>query len=79
MNTPLFTDKVAEIFVKVDDFCNHFEHEFKNHALPTPAGIKKRNRKAALTDSEIITILIAFMAASLETSSIFILGMYVFI
>ena len=29
MSTPLFSDKVAEIFVKVDDFCNHFEDEFK--------------------------------------------------
>jgi len=25
MNTPLFTDKVAEVFVKVDDFCNEFQ------------------------------------------------------
>lgn len=37
MNQPLFTDKVAEIFVKVDDFCNHFENEFKNHAYPHQA------------------------------------------
>jgi len=60
MNTPLFTDKVAEVFVKVDDFCNEFEIEFKKHSLPCADGIKKRNRKATLTHSEIITILIAF-------------------
>ena len=60
MNTPLFSDKVAEIFVKVDDFCNHFENEFKKHSLPTSPGIKKRNRKTTLTDSEVITMLIAF-------------------
>ena len=60
MSTPLFSDKVAEIFVKVDDFCNHFENEFKKHSLPPSSGIKKRNRKTALTDSEVITILIAF-------------------
>ena len=60
MITPLFTDKVAEIFVKVDDFCNEFEIEFKKHSLPCSEGIKKRNRKATLTHSEIITILIAF-------------------
>jgi DDE family transposase len=60
MNTPLFSDKVAEIFVKVDDFCNHFENEFKKHALPSPTDIKKRNRKTTLTDSEVLTILIAF-------------------
>jgi hypothetical protein len=60
MNTPLFSDKVAEIFVQVDDFCNHFEHEFKKHTLPPPDGIKIRNKKSALTDSEVITVLIAF-------------------
>jgi hypothetical protein len=60
MNTPFFTHKVAEIFVKVDDFCNEFELEFKKHVLPATDGIKKRNRKATLSDSEIITILIAF-------------------
>ena len=60
MDTPLFTDKVAEIFVKVDDFCNEFEIEFKKHSLPCIEGVKKRNRKATLTHSEIITILIAF-------------------
>lgn len=60
MSTPLFSDKVAEIFVKVDDFCNLFENEFKKHALPVPSNIKKRNRKATLSDGEVITILIAF-------------------
>lgn len=60
MSTPLFSDKVAEIFVKVDDFCNHFENEFKKHVLPPSSGIKKRNRKTALTDSEVLTILIVF-------------------
>ncbi len=60
MTTPLFSDKVAEIFVKVDDFCNVFEHEFKKQSLPASSTQKKRNRKATLADSEIITILIAF-------------------
>lgn len=60
MSTPLFTDKIAEIFVKVDDFCNEFELEFKKHSLPAPVGVKKRNRKTTLSDSEVITLLIAF-------------------
>jgi len=60
MSTPLFKDKVAEIFVKVDDFCNHFEDEFKKHSLPPAIGTKIRNRKTTLSDSEVITILIAF-------------------
>lgn len=53
-------DKVIEIFVKVDDFCNEFEMEFKKLQLPCPSEIKKRNRKSGLCDSEIITILINF-------------------
>ena len=60
MSTPLFSDKVAEIFVKVDDFCNHFEDEFKKHSLQPATGIKTRNRKTTLSNSEVITILIAF-------------------
>ena len=74
MSTPLFTHKVAEIFVKVDDFCNHFENEFKNHALPASSASKKRNRKATLTDSEIITILIAFHGGQFRNFKHFYLG-----
>jgi len=79
MSTPLFSDKVAEIFVKADDFCKLFEDEFKKQSLPTPTDIKKRNRKATFSDCEVITILIAFMAASLETLNIFIAIMYAII
>ena len=64
MNTPLFSDKVAEIFVIADDFCKLFEEEFKKHSLPSTADCKKRNRKAGLSESEIITILIAFHGGS---------------
>ena len=60
MSTPLFSDKVAGIFVKVDDFCNEFEHEFKKQALPASSSQQKRNRKTTLSDSEIISILICF-------------------
>jgi len=60
MTTPVFSDKVAEIFVKVDDFCSVFEHEFKKHSLPASSTVKKRTRAATLSDLEIITILIAF-------------------
>ena len=60
MNTPLFSHKVAEIFVKTDDFCLHFEKDFKKHSLSCSNEHKKRNRKTTLCDSEIITILIAF-------------------
>lgn len=60
MSSPLFSHKVAEIFVKTDDFCVHFEKDFKKHSLPSTTTTKTRSRKATLCDSEIITILIAF-------------------
>jgi hypothetical protein len=60
MNTPSLKDKITAIFVKVDDFCNHFEHEFKNQAILCDKTIKTRNRKTSISESEIITILIAF-------------------
>ena len=61
MNTPLFSDKFAEIFSnEFDEFCNEFENEFKKHSLPAPQGTKTRNRKITLADSEVISILIAF-------------------
>ena len=75
MNQPLFADKVAEIFVKVDDFCNHFENEFKNHALPASGTAKKRNRKTTLTDSQIITILITFDGGQVRNFKHFYLAM----
>lgn len=72
--TPLFQDKVAEIFVKVDDFCNEFELEFKKHSLPCPKHIKKRDRKATLCDAEIITILIAFHGGQFRNFKHFYVG-----
>lgn len=56
----MLRSKITEIFVKVDDFCNEFELEFKKHILSPDSVVKKRNRKATLCDSEIISILIAF-------------------
>ena len=74
MSTPLFSHKVAEIFVKVDDFCNHFELEFKKHSLPSSGEHKKRNRKATLSDSEIISILITFHGGQFRNFKHFYMG-----
>jgi len=56
----LLQDKIIEIFIKADDFCNVFEKEIKQQQLTSSPDHKKRNRKAGLSDSEIITLLIAF-------------------
>lgn len=52
-------DKITEIFVKVDDFCIECETEIQKHLIESSA-VKTRNRKARLSESEIITILIGF-------------------
>ena len=62
-------DKVIEIFCSVDDFCKEFSSEIlKNQLASLPSsGIKRRNRKSQLSDSEIITILIGFHLGSHKT------------
>jgi len=60
MIAPLFDCKLTEIFVSVDDFCLLFEKPIHQMLLEDGSNIKKRNRKAGLCDSEIITLLIAF-------------------
>lgn len=58
--TPNLRDKIAEIFIKTDDFCNAFEHEFAKHQLIGRTDTTQRNRKTGLCASESIAILIAF-------------------
>ena len=77
MTTPLFSDKVAEIFVKVDDFCNVFEYEFKKHSLPASSTLKKRNRKATLSDCEIITILPCLSWRAVQELQTLLLSVYI--
>ncbi len=56
----MLIDKITAIFVSVDDFCNVFESDFKKYQLDHAENKSKRNRKTALADSEVITLLIAF-------------------
>ena len=54
-------DKITEIFVEVDDFCQKFQKsilEAKKLALESKK--KARNRASQMSDSEIITIMIVF-------------------
>ena len=55
----MLQDKITEIFMKVDDFCNVFKNEFSKQEV-TSSAVKTRNRETSLCDSEIITILISF-------------------
>jgi len=60
MNTPTLRDKITEIFVKTDDFCNEFINKFAKEQLFIESNDRTRNRKTGLCDSEIICIMIAF-------------------
>jgi hypothetical protein len=46
-------------FIKANDFCEEFAVEIEKHQLDA-GNCRIRNRKASLSDSEIITLLIAF-------------------
>ena len=57
-------DKVTEIFCAADEFCKEFEKQMEKKTLISSGGKVRRNRKASLSDSEIMTILIAFQFGS---------------
>ena len=53
-------DKITEIFCAVDEFCKEFDKKMDKKSLMSSEGKPRRYRKASLSDSEIMTILIAF-------------------
>ena len=52
--------KITELFCVIDDFCKHFEAENGGKLLLGDDTTKCRRRKASLSDSEIMTILLYF-------------------
>ena len=62
-------DKVTEIFCIIDEFDKNFEFELKKNLLPITDGKQHRNRKASLSDSEIMTILLLFHFGLIVISS----------
>lgn len=69
-------NKITEIFCAVDEFSRLFDVETAKFALTDPNGKKKRNRKATLSDSEIMTILIMYQFGSFRNFKHFYL-MYI--
>lgn len=53
-------NKITEIFCALDEFSKNYDKEFPKKLLTTTSGKKYRNRKASLSDSEIMTILLCF-------------------
>jgi len=56
----MLQDKIIEIFIKADDFCKVFEKEIKQKQITPSTKTQTRNRKSGLSESEIITLQIAF-------------------
>ena len=57
-------DKITQIFCAVDEFCKEFDKEIDKKSLMSSDGKRRRYRKASLSDSEIMTILIVFQFGS---------------
>lgn len=57
-------DKITEIFCAVDEFCKEFDKHMDKKSLMSSDGKVRRYRKASLSDSEIMTILIVFQFGS---------------
>ncbi len=55
----MLSDKITEIFVSLDDFCEEFDIEIQKHQL-TAKDKNSRNRNRTLSDPEMISILILF-------------------
>src|SRR5690606_11254074 len=55
----MLKDKVIEIFVKVDDFCNEIQPILEEKLLEDRK-LGKRNRKSSLCESEMISLMILF-------------------
>jgi hypothetical protein len=56
---------LTQLFSDIDDFCQGFTPEWKKNLLEQ--GVKKRNRPRALSQSEIITIVIHFHQSGYRT------------
>ena len=57
--------KVTEIYFIIDEFFKEFDNIIREHSLQD-GKTKKRNRKFAMSDSEVMTILVLFHSASFK-------------
>ena len=60
-------DKIIEIFFIIDEFCKEFEKELSKKTNLTSDGVRKRNRKASMSNSEIMTVLLTSVLFSAIT------------
>ena len=65
------THQLTHIFCQIDDFCKDFVHFTENKLLPASSGQKRRGPACSLSDSEIMTILVAFQSSGYRNFKIF--------
>ena len=63
-------DKVTELFCIIDEFYKVFDAENAGKLFLSEDGVKRRRRKASLSDSEIMTILLYFHFGSFRNFNI---------
>ncbi|MDO5970872.1 IS982 family transposase, partial [Flavivirga aquimarina] len=56
----MLRDKITEFFVELDDFCNEFSSQLEQVPVLEASGVKCRNRKGRLSDSEMMSIYLLF-------------------
>lgn len=52
--------EVIKIFCLADDFCKYFNSQLEKYLIPANINVKRRKRRAIMSESEVITILILF-------------------
>ena len=70
----MLQDKIIEIFFHADNFCKEFEKEIRQKQLISSSEKASRKRKAGLSDSEIISIQIAFHSGQFKNFKHFYLN-----
>ena len=67
------TSKVTEIFYLIDEFYKEYDSVIDKNSISIENGIKKRNRKPVMSESEIMTILVLFHLKSYRNLKAFYL------
>ncbi len=68
------THQLTHIFCQIDDFCEDFVHFTEDKLLTSSSGEKRRGPACSLSDSEIMTILVAFQSSGYRNFKIFYTG-----
>lgn len=66
-------NQLIRIFCEIDDFCKEFDRDMRDHLLPNPS-CRQRGPRCSLSDSEIMTLLIAFQFSGFRNFKNFYTG-----